>query len=664
MQISAILTVLALAATQVQGDARPGSHPRARNGRAAFQVINPNGAIPFTTQNFYYGEPTAKYQGQVNQRQNNYDNFVRSNIDNEQDLRNFNTEAGFDMLPVRVENMNAVQASMTVSPNEPFMIPLRWNNPHASEAEVNIWIANMTAVVPIKKPVCAGEGFQDAAMWATVPADFNSLIGRVPGFNGCNQPGDCVMQWYAHSVEPRGYAFGTPIIITNTNGTTGASLGPIDIKPAAQDVAFNLEALPSRLCLPTNDPSSNIPTAQPFQPRLVSDVAIHSYFDSNYSPSAHQQVNAISQNLQASVLLGQLASNGGELGKDNLSGAERQARNQLRNAINNRIQQNEQAMIAQIRQERAAFRNDPANRNLQPVVAGQRLAACPGCANVAATNTNQLFTTTYIPGDIYVPALEALAPRIANANFQVSYMGAVQKNTLTTMADPNQFRKQNNNGRASTQAFMSQLQQKPVPLPQNFANFKVGAPGSAATRAPAAPAAPAAAAPARNAVVAGNAAPAPATNRIPNNTHESNTDGGEDERLVPIPEPAAETAAQVLAMGIVNGQVLNYENPPPYHVVVQNGAIADPHAPGPSFVIQNQSQPIEVWFFPSDFSFFYRSVEFEDFQILRETSPKTLIRVWFMPYKENWKNLVQGVTVVRTHFAAGTAHLVIALGKR
>ncbi|KAJ3399911.1 hypothetical protein HDV05_001455, partial [Chytridiales sp. JEL 0842] len=342
-----LLISLALAASQVNADVRCASQPRDRGGRPAYQVINSAGAVPFAADKVYYGEPTAKYQGQVNQRQNNYDNFLRSNIDNEQDLRNFQTEAGFDMLPVRVENPQAIGVSMTATPGESFMIPLRWNNPHASEAEVNIWIANMTAVVPIKKPVCAGEGFQDAAFWATVPADFNTLISRVPGFTGCNQPGDCVMQWYAHSAEPRSYSFGTPIIITN-NGTTGANLGPIEIKPPAQDVGFNLEALPSRLCTPTNDPSANIQTAQPFQPRLVSDVAVHAYFDSNYSPSAHQQVSSISQNLQAAVLLGQVASNGGELGKDNLSLAERAARNQLRNTIQNNIKQNEARMIADI----------------------------------------------------------------------------------------------------------------------------------------------------------------------------------------------------------------------------------------------------------------------------------------------------------------------------
>ncbi|KAJ3410698.1 hypothetical protein HDV05_003470 [Chytridiales sp. JEL 0842] len=484
MQLSLLFAVIAAVAT-VKADYRRGSRPAPpgngnnNNARPAYQVINANGAIPFAAeaqQMAYYGEPTAKYQGQKNQRQNNFDNFLRSNVDNEQDLRNFQTEAGFDMLPVRVENPTAIPVSVTMEPNKPYEFPVRWNNPHASELEMNVWIANFTAVVPVKKPVCAGEGFQDAAFWVTIPADFNTLIGRVPGFQGCNQIGDCTLQTYAHSVEPRTYADGVPLIVPN-NGTTGASLGPIEIKPAAQDVGFNLEALPSRLCMPTNDPASNIPTAQPFQPRLVSDVAVHAYYDSNFSPSGHQQVDAISQNLQAAVLLGQLASNGGELGKDNLSQAERQARNNLRGQINNQIQANEKTMIAAIKAERQAFAQDAATKNLAPQVAAQKLANCPGCSNVAAVNTNQLFTTTYIPGDIYVPALEALAPKIAAANFQVSYTGAIQKSTLTTMADPNGFKKdKNNNGKAAAQAFSAQLQQKATPLPANFASLKVGPP--------------------------------------------------------------------------------------------------------------------------------------------------------------------------------------------
>ncbi|KAJ3411813.1 hypothetical protein HDV05_001712 [Chytridiales sp. JEL 0842] len=163
--------------------------------------------------------------------------------------------------------------SITVTPGEPFMMPFRSNNPHPSEIEFNIWISNRSIIVPIKKPVCAFGGLQGLEFWATVPQDFNTLIGRVPSFTGCNKPTDCVLQFHSATLEPRTYSFGTPIVITNTDGTTGANLGPIEIQPPAQGVGLHLDD-PSRPCLSINDPAANIQTAKPFQPHLASNFPI------------------------------------------------------------------------------------------------------------------------------------------------------------------------------------------------------------------------------------------------------------------------------------------------------------------------------------------------------------------------------------------------------
>ena len=96
-------------------------------------------------------EPSAfGYAGLAAQRQNAYDNFLRSNIDNEQDKRNFATEAGRDMLPFRsmeaaltdadasVQNKigNTNGGAVATATNTKFLVPLRWTNPHASELEV------------------------------------------------------------------------------------------------------------------------------------------------------------------------------------------------------------------------------------------------------------------------------------------------------------------------------------------------------------------------------------------------------------------------------------------------------------------------------------------------------------------------------------------------
>merc|ERR550532_1116601 len=70
--------------------------------RRAYVVDQRTGSIPFIKTEALYMEPdTFGYQGLENQKRRNYDNFLRSNIDNEQDNRNFNTEPGKDHLPFR-----------------------------------------------------------------------------------------------------------------------------------------------------------------------------------------------------------------------------------------------------------------------------------------------------------------------------------------------------------------------------------------------------------------------------------------------------------------------------------------------------------------------------------------------------------------------------------
>merc|ERR1719440_1110057 len=144
---------------------------------------------------------TFDYKGLAHQKRRNYDNFLRSNIDNEQDNRNFNDEDGKDHLPFRTmetavfdeyvyhnarpfRGINQMpwgyyNLSRAVKPGEPMLVPLRWNNPHASEMEVNIWIfdhaSKQPIVVPIRKPSCSGEGYGDNIISFTIPQDFTKL---------------------------------------------------------------------------------------------------------------------------------------------------------------------------------------------------------------------------------------------------------------------------------------------------------------------------------------------------------------------------------------------------------------------------------------------------------------------------------------------------------
>lgn len=203
-----------------------------------------------------YMEPSIfGYGGLANQRAKNYDNFLRSNIDNEQDNRNFNNEVGKDHLPFRtydsatiaeypykgpraggdddslqVNNVN-VATVLRALPGEPKLTPLRWNNPHASEVEVNLWImcSDPPTIVPVKKPTCSGEGNQNNIIQWAIPSDFNSVNWQAcPStqcFTGCNNPDDCVLQIYAHSVETRQYSTSVPIIIPKNQGQwTGQKL--------------------------------------------------------------------------------------------------------------------------------------------------------------------------------------------------------------------------------------------------------------------------------------------------------------------------------------------------------------------------------------------------------------------------------------------------------
>lgn len=229
-----------------------------------------NGQVDTATKGkVLYMEPsTFGYGGLKNQRAKNYDNFLRSNIDNEQDNRNFNNEAGKDHLPFRtfdsavnpvyphkgtkagddddsltVNNLTPLKTVLTVAPGEPRTLPLRWNNPHAAELEVNLWImcSDPPTVVPIKKPTCSGEGNQNNAIQFAIPNDFNDMnwasCASTACFKGCIDDDDCVLQVYAHSVETRQYSTSVPIKVTGQKQT--GLLSTYNAKPLDDNEATN-----------------------------------------------------------------------------------------------------------------------------------------------------------------------------------------------------------------------------------------------------------------------------------------------------------------------------------------------------------------------------------------------------------------------------------------
>jgi len=479
------------------------------------------GKVKFVPDYALYMEPSDfNYEGLKKQRAKAYDNFLRSNIDNEQDRRNFVTEPGEDHLPFRsyataandyhgsvetklpktmptVETGKSAPApAITADPGKPFTIPLRWNNPHASELEVNIWIMNTGApkpiVVPIRKPACSAEGHQDNAFTFTVPNDFNGLGSKVQNFKGCKKVGDCVLQVYAHSVESRTYAIGTPLIVTGTVAAANAANNN-QVAKAKDDVGVNLGLLkkadgtPRYLCTSSADSKIDITTSVPQEARLVSDLFNHAYQNSDFSPYSGQQPLDISRNLQASVILKMVPANRGELGKALLKStkegraaanaakkADKKARNLVRlyESITNQL-----ISAVMEKQNSVLINNDTmTGENPNDKTGKQYTNTCFRCAETGSTTAKRQTTNTYVPSfqidkqllgsatspldkqspkaydfvakvhqrlisterlELYETVLDEMKPEfenLAKMDHPLFYQGPVLKDTLTTIS--------------------------------------------------------------------------------------------------------------------------------------------------------------------------------------------------------------------------------------
>jgi hypothetical protein len=470
-----------------------------------------------------YMEPSDfDYAGLKKQRDGRgYDQFLRSNIDNEQDRRNFVTELGRDHLPFRTYEAGATDAkskykipattpgpTITATPGKEYTVPLRWNNPHASELEVNIWIMNTPKkyVVPIRKPTCSGEGYQDNVFDFVVPNDFNALGSKLPGFKGCKKLGDCVLQVYAHSVESRTYAIGSPLVVEGA--VTGSTTTEVGVQDAKKDVGTNYKSLRPVCLSSSNKKLANIANAVPRRPRLVSDVFNHAYQNSDFSPYSGQQPDQISQNLQASAILKMTVGNRGELGKQYFA-LNRTARNmakQLDKKARNLIRVYESITNQIIG---AIGKNMTSNDTLS---GGQITNKCFRCADVGSTSTRRLTTNTYVPSfeipeRLLSEASKYVAPmyahlitqktvggpgvlQIYNAVIQdmnddflkvgkygVHYLPAMLKDTLTTKADATKFRKLDANmqpdkykGRYAAQLVQAEIKKNEMKVIANMAS--------------------------------------------------------------------------------------------------------------------------------------------------------------------------------------------------
>jgi hypothetical protein len=514
------LVIALCIAWEALADLRMASRPK-----EAYKLRNEGGAIPFVVGSSIfteYMEPsTFEYKGLEQQKQKNYDQFLRSNIDNEQDNRNFQDNEGRDHLPFRsfeagiARQEGPSKLTQTIDAGKSLLVPLRWNNPHSSELEANIWITSVEypVVVPIKKPTCSGEGYQDNIFKFTIPTDFGELGQKIPGFTGCTETvaQRCVLQVYSHSVESRTYSIGIPIVIKADYGTPMPNTAQnwASIEGASQDPGMAISEM-RRFCLESDKKDAtgaleaDIKNAVPRMAKLFSDVYNHAYMNSDFSPYQGQQHEAISQNLQAAAINKMVTGNRGELGKailpnamkDRIKALARQenkvykAYEALANKIINRVAKNEM-------------------KETGTVTAGglvQNLQNCFRCGAVGSTNTNRLQTNTYIPSFaldaslvqqaaqilpnkykqfieveaadgsekgkgyvmIYTSALATLSTKFqAAANSGIVYQAGAFKTSLATMPDATQFKKRTatngkDNGKyAATQAMYTKAKEFP-----------------------------------------------------------------------------------------------------------------------------------------------------------------------------------------------------------
>ena len=337
-----------------------------------------------------YGIPsTFGYAALQQQKENNNDQFLRSNIDNEANQRNTANELAQDMLPCR---QDAVGQVMQFQKNAFYEIPLKWNNPHDSDCEVNIFSNGMSTVTPVKAPFNCGGGYKDQLHSFKIPDDFQ----------GCTSANDsCRLQIYGHSVEPRTYAMCIDFVISPT-----APPG-----------------LPSALTHPDKD----IPKAVPQAAVHFSDSFDTSHIDSQYSGYRGQQPNAIRPQLRAAIEIQSYLGNGGLVPLGNI---DKQKAAQMRNQVQNKIKTAEKAATAK---NKAA--------QLQRNQAAKAAGAAPTCFEgeiygvVNNPDCTRLFTNTYVTNVDYQAIANEFIPKFKAAGL-FAYSPTLKNVAGVTPPDP------------------------------------------------------------------------------------------------------------------------------------------------------------------------------------------------------------------------------------
>jgi hypothetical protein len=359
--------------------------------------------------NLKYRVPsTFNYAGLINEKANNNDNFLRSNIDNEANKRKL-TEPAIDMLPCRQDARGQVN---TFARGETIQMPLRWNNPHDASCEVNIWTKNFTKVAPIKRPFHCGGGYQDQAFNVTIPKDFPE----------CERESDvCVIQIYGHSVEPRTYAICLDFV-----------LNP---QPAPADVSDAQE--PEKPA-----PGYDIPVTNFRQPIHYNDSFDTAQVDSQYSGYRGQQKEyALAHVLTSAEIQSFLGDGGLENTLGNARKAEVQA---IQNKVKADIVNQEQLAIAKNQAAQAAL---PPGKCFEGELYG--VINNPACTriyqNTYVSNTNYNVVLSNFNAEFKKANLTAYSPKLKDAytpnilateNLNPPPPPPIESSTTTSSASP------------------------------------------------------------------------------------------------------------------------------------------------------------------------------------------------------------------------------------
>ena len=264
----------------------------------------------------------------------------------------------------------------------------------------------MTQVAPIKRPFNCGGGYQDESFTAIIPLDFP----------GCATDEDnCVMQIYAHSVEPRTYAMaiffrlegeavnnGTvpPFALSPsqlaTNGTNATAIPDTGVWQNGELVCSNVR--PNGTALPD---TKDIPNTQFQIPLLYNDAFDTSHVDSQYSGYRGQQPCYVRANVWAAIRLQAHVGNGGLIPLGNLDKAKNE---EMRNKIQEEIKKREAEAIT-------------ANQAAQAALGPGECFEGALYGKVDSNDCTRIYTNTYVTNVDYVDILRMFTPQFVREGF-------------------------------------------------------------------------------------------------------------------------------------------------------------------------------------------------------------------------------------------------------